>query len=445
MTVYLLCYAAGVLLSVSGHHLMAGAGLMAAAGWLFVSDWKKSGTPLNLRGLFALSFVGGEGLALLKLSRICGPWTAQTWLSFLLTYVVFHLVYEWSTGKEFPKKAEGQASGDRETGKNRSSFGVFLSIMGLSAAVLLAFVTEICILRYIPFFVRGVPHAYAEFHVKGVHYFTVSAVLLPAMAVIWFFTEKKRTPGRDIPVALSAVMGFLIPVLCASRSQMLFSILLTLLVYVRMTEKKPDPRAVGCGLLGAVMLFVVLTIVRGHDAAYLNAVFEMKNAHIPVFFSQPYVYIINNYENFNFLTEHLPHHTMGAKGLFPLWTFTGLKNRYWFLTCWGNLYVKAELTTTTIIYDAWYDYGLPGVCVFSAVLSRVSARVERAAAGRGNPFLFLLYGQFALYLILSFFTAWFSLPITWFYFGVTGIAIFMAAYADTVRTNIFERFRRKKQ
>ena len=156
------------------------------------------------------------------------------------------------------------------------------------------------------------------------------------------------------------------------------------------------------------------------------------------------MYIINNYENFNFLTEHLPHHTMGAKGLFPLWTFTGLKNHYWFLTCWGNLYVKAELTTTTIIYDAWYDFGLPGVMAFSAALAAASARVERAVGVSRNPFVFLLYGQLALYLLLSFFTAWFSLPITWFYFGVTGIAMAMAAADREGVTLLRKRFRRKK-
>jgi len=449
MTVYLICYAACWLLSVSGHHLLAGAGLMAAAGWLYVRDWKNSGTPLHLRGLFAFSFVGGEGLALLKLSRICGTWTTQTWLSFLLTYVVFHLVYGAVSGHARKdgagEKAPEMIPAEEKAQESRwHNFGIFLSIAGLSFVVLLAFVFEVITLGYIPFFVRGVPHAYASFHVKGVHYFTVSAVLLPSMALIWFFTEKRRNPHRDIPVACAAVLGFLVPVLCASRSQMMFSILLTVLVYVRMAGKQVSRVRIGAALLVCGLLFLVLTIVRGHDAAYLNAVFEMKNAHMPVFFSQPYMYIINNYENFNFLTQHLQHHTMGAKGLFPLWTFTGLKNHYWFLTCWGNLYVKAELTTTTIIYDAWYDFGLPGVMAFSAALAAASARVERAVGVSRNPFVFLLYGQLALYLLLSFFTAWFSLPITWFYFGVTGIAMAMAAADREGVTLLRKRFRRKK-
>ena len=42
-----------------------------------------------------------------------------------------------------------------------------------------------------------------------------------------------------------------------------------------------------------------------------------------------------------------------------------------------------------------------------------------------NPLGFLLYAQFAAYMMLSFFTTWFSNTTTWFYFIVTGL---MAVY-----------------
>ena len=36
-------------------------------------------------------------------------------------------------------------------------------------------------------------------------------------------------------------------------------------------------------------------------------------------------YIANNYDNFNCLVEQLPNHSLGIKGMFPLWALTGLK------------------------------------------------------------------------------------------------------------------------
>ena len=68
-----------------------------------------------------------------------------------------------------------------------------------------------------------------------------------------------------------------------------------------------------------------LTIARSHDVTYLNGIFEMKNAATPIFITQPYMYIANNYDNFDCLVRELPAHSMGLKGMFPLWALSGLK------------------------------------------------------------------------------------------------------------------------
>ena len=57
MTVYLLCYGASYLFSVSGHPILSGLGLIGAALYLFWKDYEKTGNLLHLRGLFSLSFV----------------------------------------------------------------------------------------------------------------------------------------------------------------------------------------------------------------------------------------------------------------------------------------------------------------------------------------------------------------------------------------------------
>ena len=74
---------------------------------------------------------------------------------------------------------------------------------------------------------------------------------------------------------------------------------------------------------GLVPLYVILTIARSHDVTYLNGIFEMKNAATPIFITQPYMYIANNYDNFDCLVRELPAHSMGLKGMFPLWALSG--------------------------------------------------------------------------------------------------------------------------
>lgn len=66
----------------------------------------------------------------------------------------------------------------------------------------LCFILEAAVLGYVPFFLRGVPHAYSEFHITGVHYFTVSCVLVPALSVIYLYSNQagvRGNAGRSSP------------------------------------------------------------------------------------------------------------------------------------------------------------------------------------------------------------------------------------------------------
>ena len=93
MIVYLVCYAASLLLALSRHYLLSGAGLLAAAAYLYASDYIRSGNLLHLRGIFALSFVGGQGLACMKLSYLSQAWSAGTWLGLLAAFAGFYLAF----------------------------------------------------------------------------------------------------------------------------------------------------------------------------------------------------------------------------------------------------------------------------------------------------------------------------------------------------------------
>ena len=83
-------------------------------------------------------------------------------------------------------------------------------------------------------------------------------------------------------MALLTLISLAIPVLCVSRFQLIFAILLAAVVYIRVNEGIPLPYAAAAGALGLVLLLVI-SAARSHDAAYLNAVFEMKNDKLPLF------------------------------------------------------------------------------------------------------------------------------------------------------------------
>lgn len=428
MLIYLICYGAGMLFASSAHYCMSGVSLILAAVYLYFYDYRKSGNPLHLRGLFSAFWVGGQGISCMKLSRLQTDWDMVTWACFFIALTAFWTVFEMAEKRLAKKNAKKeQDPGDISTSGYKT--GLFTAILLLTAVSSGAFILEAAVLGYIPFFVRGVPHAYSYFHISGVHYFTVSCVLVPSMSVVLFVTEKNLDLWKKIVTAAAALTALFIPVLCVSRFQLIFAVILAVLTFMQVSGVKKI-RYLFMAAAALVPLYVVLTIARSHDVEYLNGIFEMKNVNMPIFITQPYMYIANNYDNFDCLVKQLPAHTYGVKGLFPLWALTGLKFVKPELAAFPLYTTKEELTTVTLFYDAYYDFGTAGVFFFAAVLGCFAAWLMKRASEKGNPFWQVFYGQAALYFMLSFFTTWYSNPTTWFYFAATGAA---AVYVEMIK------------
>ena len=416
MAVYAICYLAAYFLARWEQYYLSGAVLLAVAAWLYYSDYRKTKNIIHLRALFSLFWIGGQGLSCLKLSHLQTDWSLMTWICLALAYAGFWAVFEILTALFGTTR---ESYGRRSFSCN--SIPLFHIICGLTAISLAAFVLEAVKLGYVPLFLKGVPHAYSEFHLTGVHYITVSCVLVPSLAVLFFHTERGRGSERRMVIALIlSGIALMIPILCVSRFQFVFAVLLAAFTYISL-QRTFHPIYL-LGLLAVLIpVYLVLTVARSHDVAYLNGIFEMKYEKMPIFITQPYMYIANNYDNFNCLVEALPEHSLGLKSLFPLWALTGLKFFFPQLIQFPIYVNKKELTTLTMFYDAYYDFGWIGVLFLSCLLGAVAYFLTEKLREMKNPIGYLLYAQFAAYMMLSFFTTWFSNTTTWFYLIVTGI------------------------
>lgn len=426
MIVYLICYVLSFIFARGEHYYLSGLALLVAAAWLYSSDYRNSRNPIHLRGLFSLFWIGGQGLACLKLSRLASDWTVMTWICLALAYIGFWVVFEllcrlYGTGHDNYGRWRS-FSGDPEP--------VFHMVCALTVISLAAFILEAAVLKYVPLFMRGVPHAYSEFHLTGVHYITVSCVLVPSLAVLYFHMERGRSSERKAAaVVVMTLAALAIPILCVSRFQFVFAVVLAAFTFISL-QKQFNPLILLGLCVVLIPVYLILSVARSHDVAYLNGIFEMKNAKMPIFITQPYMYIANNYENFNCMVEVLPKHSFGMKSLFPLWALTGLKFLFPQLIQYPIYVNKKELTTLTMFYDAYYDFGVIGVLVFSCLLAVAAYLLVVKLREMRNPMGYLLYAQMAVYLMLSFFTTWFSNTTTWFYLIVTGLMALYYSFAS---------------
>ncbi len=423
---YMLVFFMSYIASLARLYYLSGVLLMLEALYLYLHWVKETGNLTELRGLFTLAWVGGQGIACLKLSRLQTDWDYVTWLCFFLIYIGFGIGYEWGqrydmdTGKELCKN---RTQADR----------LFLCITGLMAVSVLCFLFEAVELGFIPLF-SDKPHAYSYFHISGVHYFTISCILIPAITVLYQKVSEEAGRKERIVIALANIMAAAIPILCVSRFQLLFAVGFAMVTYI-MVNRKIRLRTVAGIVLALIPVYVVLTVFRHHDIAYLNGIFEMKYEKMPIFITQPYIYVANNFENFNCMVEQLTKHTLGVRMLFPVFALTGLKFVFPKLTSSAVFLTKPELTTLTMFYDAYYDFGIIGVFLFAALVGAAAKWVMQVVKKSGNPVVYLFYGQIAIYLALAFFTTWFSNPTTWFWLILTGMMYLFVGYDRNKRGN----------
>lgn len=438
MIIYCISYGICFIFTRLGWFLPSGLVLVLAGLWLYLKDYRATGNLIHLRGLFCLFFIGGQGLSCMKLSRLQREWTMTAWLCFFLAVVIFYLVYglaEGVMGQEKSQhwmKKQARGKGSILPWENRMELRkfeqpLFTAIMAITLLSSAAFLTEALILGYIPFFLRGVPHAYSYFHISGIHYITVSCVLVPSFYLLYFLAKDERKRGKNILALIAAAVSLGIPVLCVSRFQLILAVGMAAFTAISVNRRI---RILHVVLLIVVMIpaYLVLTIARSHDVAYLNGIFQMKSSAMPIFITQPYMYIAHNYDNFDYLVAELPQHSHGMRMLFPLWALTGLKFLIPGLVNYPIYVNKEELTTLTLIYDAYYDFGIFGVVLFSALLGFLCCLLSRGMKRLKNPVAYVVYAQIAMYMMLSFFTTWFSNPATWFYLAVTGMVYLYVEY-----------------
>ena len=428
--IYTAAYVMSIVLGEAGLSAPSGLCLMFAAAFLYLSEYQRTRSTLNLRGLLALGLIGGEGVARFRLSRLSTDWTMETWLSFYLFYLIFDLSAQLAEQVRVARAEEEKLAEmmDGKCGHGRTAVGegiesdlrffryAILGLLGISWA---AFFFEARRLGFVPLFTVDTPHAYSYFHVKGVHYFTTLAVLTPSVAMLYLSARRKQGLRPDVLALLGLLLPVLLTILMVSRFQFMISVILAVFVALLSGRRYKLWQLL---LLLALMIaaYVFITFERAHSVEYLNGIFEMKDPSTPIFITQPYMYIANNYDNFNVMTRELTMHAHGLRMLYPFVTLSGLKFFIPSLAQGFPLFVtKEELTTVTMLYDAWYDFGLAGIVLFAVVLGLVSGAVAHAHRKDQNPFSALLYAQLAFYYLVSFFTTWFSNPATWFYLGVS--------------------------
>ena len=411
----------------------------------------------DLRAILALSWICTIGITCLKWSNYQVVWDVRTWISlglfFYMFVIAYTVVYERKPNskkinildgnkkskalqkrirneyrRKSPRKNIVRHSYSLEENIGIDNERLFKCIIILFMVTVGAFAAEALILGYIPMFATFT-HAYNYFHISGVHYFTVSTIFVHPLSVLYLLNEKNIKRNRLTVLVFINIIALAVPILCLSKLQLALAIVFSVLVYlfVRGTDDIKKYYKIALPLCIIVAgLIIIMILRRNYEAGYLNKIFNMKNPDMPLIVQYVYTYIANNFENFNKTVYSITRHSYGLKSLFPVFALTGLKfvNFIGAMLDFESFTTVPELNTMTILCDAYYDFGIAGAGILGIVLGFISGGVGNKLISKGNMINYLLFAQFFVYIGLSFFNTWFSIPTTWFWFVITILIYF---------------------
>ena len=416
--------------------------MISLAIFLYVNEVKNTKRIINVRGLFALGFIGGFGVSLLKLSKLSNEYSVITFAAVLLAYFGVYLGAFFANNNNKELNSNSNFVIEKT---NKKILPQDILMIALFIVTFVSFVIEVIKLKYIPLFTIATPHAYSEFHVFMLHYITTFYSFIPCIALCNYFIEPNRRMNKNW-IVLSFVYVVIMALLMVSRSRLILSIVLSLFIIIIykgcniknvISDKKFMVKIVLLFVL-FIILYIAITVARAHDIEYLNGIFEMKNEKTPIFITQPYMYISQNFENLNYMINNIFRFTFGRRVLYPLFTLTFVKKFFPIVLDAPTYIIKEELSTVTIIYDFYYDFGLVGVLGFCFLIGYVGAKLENKAyyvLGQGinikNNYLIILFALYCYYMFFSFFQTYFSLTDTWVYII---ILVLISTFAVMKRT-----------
>ena len=427
-------------------------------------EYKKNNRIINVISLFSIGFILPFGISFLKLSKLSTEYDTKTIILVIGSFLSFYYGVKCSVklgigniffGNNIDKNSNmlddkkynakkvnhenknGNKIVNSRSKKNISNkskkvinnylvdvYNLFLEnfnainiILGIFVVSFVSFIIEVAVLKFIPLFSFGNPHAYSTFHIFGIHYITTLYFLMPGLAIL-NLSDRAHTVRQKVLLIFSVVYAVVMSLLLVSRALLIMTVVMAGISYImrarsnnRWGKKYIIPVII---LICFIGLYISITVLRSHSVSYLNDIFEMKE-NTPIFITQPYMYLTQGFENLNYLVTHNERFTFGRRTLAPLFSLLRTKKYFPLVTEAPFYQIKLELTSKPIIYDLYYDFSMIGTFIIMFIIGYVVKKIEIKNYKEDNIYYNLFFCLICYYLLFSFFQSYLSLLDTWFY------------------------------
>lgn len=373
---------------------------------LIISLTKKGADVFSPARLFAIVWTFSLGLVELKFSGLQQNWSNYSWLvlaiSLFSVLLGMFIIYVHNF-----ERVNTPIDLIRETIINFrvNSSVLFKLIIILFLAYALSYLIVYLVAGFIPFFTKRPDLMRARWNVFGAGLIIHSAPTIIYLIVLFYFKVKGQLKNKIVLTLILFISLFSYILLLQRFDLVIFMVLTLMFLYYGTFKLKAKVVLI---LFAALILIIYgISSIRASNLfiEYLYYGGKMKFDKTYAIFTEPYMYIAMNIENFAHAVEKLTNFTYGLYTFDFILALTGLKHwlfEYNFIDTFPHL-ISGTYNTYTMFFAYYRDFGILGAFIFPMLFGIITysaySRVKRSPDINSVS----LYGVFAVVILFSFF------------------------------------------
>lgn len=373
---------------------------------LLISLFKTKTDIFSPVRLFLIIWTISIGLTELKLSRLQREWTIYSWIIIAISLFSFLLGIFFVYAQNFDKRKHTVLQiRDIFIIQKIDSETLLKIIYILFFIYLLSYLTIYLVVGFIPLFTTRPDLMRTRFTLFGLGIIIHSVPTLIYLIIIYYLKVKKNSFNKLI-LSFVMLISFVSYMFLLQRFDLIiFLVLSAVLLYYGSFKLKASYIFVIISIL--IIIIYGISDLRAGDL-FIEILYytgQMKFNKSFAIFTEPYMYITMNLENFAFSVEKLTDYTFGYYSFDFFLALTGLK--HW-IAEYSNLnplpyLVNPGYNTYTMFFVYYRDFGIIGSLFFPLILGISSYVIYLKMLFKPNINSVSLYGIVTFVIIFSFF------------------------------------------
>lgn len=373
---------------------------------MLISIFRKGSDLFSPARLFILVWSLALGLASLKFSRYQIDWTDYSWTMYVISLgsllLGIFIIWVINIGNS---TSDVKSIRDIIKKNTINSNLLFRYTIFLFIAYLISYLVSALVIGFIPLFTKYPGLARNDWGIFGFGLFVQSFPAIIFLAVLYFIFAKGQY-GKKMLMFLVVLISFITYSFLLQRYYIVFALIL-IVVAIYYTTNLFKAKNVLLISFVLIAIFFGMSFIRltGTIVNYLYYLSDMRYSVKYAIFTEPYMYIVMNLENFANAVNKIDKFTYGLFTFDFVFALSGLKHtlfKYLSLVEFPFM-ITNNYNTYTMFFIYYWDFGVLGLGLIPFVLGMIFSNSYYRMKRFPNIHNISVYSIFAFVILFSFF------------------------------------------